>query len=477
MAQSTRPRVGFARVAVTSAGMLGGFGVRDDLCGRVLYADAGEQPLVLISLDAMGLTPGRSAALKSRLAKACRIPADRTVIFYSHTHAGAEFRAEALARLLAAAVAEARRKARPAELAYRRVDVGRRYSVNRRAVVGHGLGAVSILFNRNITVDLKKGTEEVGEQIRDFICTGRNIWSPFYLEPERDPQPGQRALSGKQMALLKSIPRNVYLEGPVDPHLEWLAFRTKRGRSLGSIVRFSAHPVIWRKSITGRISADYPGVLCGAIEKATGAPALFVNGPCGDVKPLYPSNSEAEMVRVGRSLANELLRRRRDLTWQALERVTLLGPRERFAVHADVRKYAGRWPVGKAAARHASLARRGTDPAAVKRALDWALRCWGNGEIDWHRGTITLPFHFVGFNDVGVLGLPNEVWCEIGLAVKHACRGKQVIVGANCDVVTNYVPMSGALSLGGYEAMNSMLEESAGERYAAIGAELVDQNL
>ena len=57
---------------------------------------------------------------------------------------------------------------------------------------------------------------------------------------------------------------------------------------------------------------------------------------------------------------------------------------------------------------------------AVKRALDWALRCWGNGEIDWHRESISLPFHLIGFNDVGIVGMPNEAWCEIGIAVKQA---------------------------------------------------------
>ena len=477
MAKSTQARVGFARAAVTEAGVLGGLGVHDDLCARVLYAQVAEEPVVMISLDAMGLTPGRSAALKSRLARACGIPANRTVIFYSHTHAGVDFRAGALARLLAAAVAEARGNAKPAEIAYLSADVGRRYSVNRRAIVGRGLGALSILFNRHVEVDLKRRTEEVGEQIRDFVRTGRNIWSPLYLQPEHDPKRAGRGLSEKQMALLEGIPEKVYLDCPVDPHLEWLAFRTPGGRWLGSIVRFSAHPVMWRQSITKQVSADYPGVLLGAMEAATGAPVLFVNGPCGDIKPLYPRNIEAEMVRVGQSLAEELLRRRSDLAWRALEHLTFIRHRARFAVHPDVRKHAGRWPGGEAAARHASLARRGADPAAVKRALDWALRCWGNGEIDWRRPTIALPFHMVGFNDVGVLGLPNEVWCEIGLAVKQACPGKQVIVGANCDVVTNYVPTPGAMPLGGYEAMNSMLEESAGERYVAIGTELVEQHL
>ncbi len=472
MGGEKRPRVGFARVVVTGAAELGGCGVHDELQARTLYLEAQDGPALLISLDHMGLTPGRRAALKSRLAQECGIPAERTAICYSHTHAGADFRAGALAELLAQSVDEARTKVAPCEVAYLRRDVGRRYSVNRRALVGYGLGAVSIIFNRNVAVDLRHQTEEVSEQVRDFIRTGRNIWSTHYLQPEFDPPPPARPLSRKQKTLLSKLPDKLYLEGPVDPHLEWLGFRAARGRWLGSIARFSAHPVMWRKSITKQVSADYAGVLCREFEQATGAPALFVNGPCGDVKPLFRSYTEDEMERVGRGLAQELLSRESSLAWEPLVRAGFARREERFAVHPEVAKHAGRWPVAEAQQRQAELA-RGGDTAASKRALDWALRCWGNGEIGWRRPTILLPFHLLSFNNVHLLGLPNEVWCEIGMEIKRRCSNAKLIVGANCDLVTNYVPAAGVMELGGYEAMNSMLREEAANDYVRIAGEMM----
>ena len=474
MKRAQPPKVGFAKVKVTEAGDLGTHGVHDDLYARLLYLHSADGPSLIISLDDMGLTPGRSIAVKSRLAKACGIPSHRTAIFYSHTHSGMDFKAVPLARLLARGARQARKAAVPAKVAYRRVDVGHRYSVNRRAQVGHGLGVVSIIFNRNLAVDLKKGREEAGAQVRDFILNRNNIWGTTYLNPELDARWPDRPLSRKQAALLQRLPSKIYLDGPVDPHLEWLGFRTPRGRWLGSIIRFSAHSVVWRKAITKMISADYPGVFAGAVEQATGdAPALFVNGPCGNLKPLYTVNNEAEMTRVGASLARELLRGRAALRWRPLERVLFACRKESFPVHAE------RWPVAKAAARFTALARRGDDPAAMKAALDWNLRCWGNDDASasWRRPTISLPFHLIAFNDIGLVGLPTEVWCEIGLAVKKACHGKRLLVGSLCDVATNYVPTLGALPLGGYEAVNSMLEESAGDRFADIGAALVEEHL
>lgn len=473
MPANQRPRVAFAKVPITECARLGRFGVHDELHARILYVVDESGPAAVISLDHMGLSPRQSAVLKARLSERTRVPRERTVLFYTHTHAGADFRTGPLAERLADALASCRESAGAAELAFVRAAVGRRYSVNRRALVGHGLGAITIIFNRNVRVDPAHSTEDAAPQIRDFIATGRNIWSPRYLEGGEESPPRSR-LSREQAALLAAIPEEFPLRGPIDDHLEWLAFRSRAGKPLGSIVRFSAHPVIWRKSITGLISSDYPGVLCAALEQAHGgAPALFVNGPCGDVKPLYRENTETEMLRVGNGLARPLLRRRESLRWEPLERFGSARHAERFRVHPDVEEHAASWPLEEAAARRAELVRRRADPVAVKRALDWELRCWGNDDVGWRRRSISLPFRLLTFNDVGLLGLPTEVWCRIGLDVKAAHAGKSLIVGSLCDVATNYVPVPGALQHGGYEAMNSMLEERAGGRFVEVGTDMV----
>lgn len=472
-----RPRVGFARVALTKAGNLGDLGVRDDLCARVLYAEGKGPAFSVIALDHMGLMPAQVGSLKSALAQATGLPARRIVFFYSHTHAGVDFNARSLAAQLADAIRRARAGARRAQMAYARVDVGRQFSVNRRAMVGHGLGAVSIIYNRSVSVDLKRRTEEAGAQIRDLILSGRHIWQPGYLQPELDPQPPSGALSPRQKALLAALPEHIMLDLPVDPHLEWLAFKTPRNRFLGSVIRFTAHPVMWRANIARTVSADYPGVLSDMIEQATGAPALFVNGPCGDIKPLYRRNTEQEMNRLGQGLGSRLLRRRERLIWQDLTHATFHRREHTFPVHTDVIDHAGNWPLAEASARRARLADPPSDPVALKRAMDWELRCWGNDAVGWTRPTIELPFHLATFNDVSLLGLPSEVWSGIGLAIKGAQAQEMLMVGGNCDVTANYVPMSGGLADGGYEAVNSMLEDSAGDRFIEIGKELVGSTL
>jgi len=477
MTGAALPCIGFATAKVTPAAKLRGLGVHDDLCARVLYLGARDGPALVLSLDHIGMSPGETAALKARLARSSGIPPQRTAFFFSHTHAGVHFSAGKLASLLARAAARARSDARPCQVGHLRLDAARRYAVNRRVEVGRGLGALSIIYQRDVAVDPAANTEDVGGQVRRFVRTGQNIWGSAYLLPENDPPWAGRPPSPAQAALLSALPGKLCLEGPVDPHLEWLGFRGSEGRWLGSIVRFAAHPVTWRSALTKMVSADYPGVLCASIESATGAPALFVNGPCGNVKPLFEHYGEDEMNRLGSSLARELLAAETLLQWHPLERARFLRRRERFQVHPDVRTFGGRWPTADASARHLLLAQRGEDPAAVKAALDWSLRCWGNEQVGWRRPAISLPFHLIAFNDLGLVGLPSEVWCEIGLSIEQACGDKRLMVGSLCDVVTNYVPVPGALRLGGYEAVNSMLEDCAGGRFVEVAADLVRGNL
>ncbi|MBI3548341.1 MAG: neutral/alkaline non-lysosomal ceramidase N-terminal domain-containing protein [Elusimicrobia bacterium] len=67
----------------------------------------------------------------------------------------------------------------------------------------------------------------------------------------------------------------------IDPELHVVqAKRRKDGRVLGTLVRWSCHPVAlgWdNKSIT----ADYPGELCGRIEAKGGGACVFLNGMIG----------------------------------------------------------------------------------------------------------------------------------------------------------------------------------------------------
>jgi hypothetical protein len=59
-----------------------------------------------------------------------------------------------------------------------------------------------------------------------------------------------------------------------------------QGETLATLVNYACHPttLAWENTL---LSPDYPGAMRETVERATGAPCLFVLGACGDIGPRY----------------------------------------------------------------------------------------------------------------------------------------------------------------------------------------------
>lgn len=75
-------------------------------------------------------------------------------------------------------------------------------------------------------------------------------------------------------------------------------------RSIAEVVVFASHPTLYTAKML-ELSADWPGVMEGAIEKSFGGVCLFLNGAEGDAAPIeYPQLSEDQQVEVyGKAVA------------------------------------------------------------------------------------------------------------------------------------------------------------------------------
>lgn len=83
-------------------------------------------------------------------------------------------------------------------------------------------------------------------------------------------------------------------DGPYDPTMTVISFKSTAGENIGSIVHFATHPTAteWNFSIT----RDWPGVMVDRMEEITEADCIFINGAEGDVGP---------RLRNGRSTGDE----------------------------------------------------------------------------------------------------------------------------------------------------------------------------
>jgi hypothetical protein len=66
-------------------------------------------------------------------------------------------------------------------------------------------------------------------------------------------------------------------------------------------------------------------------------------------------------------------------------------------------------------------------------------------------------------NDTAIVGLPCEIFVELGLAIKRASPFKRTFVISICNDRPSYVPTLKAFGEGSYEVTNARVKPGAGE--------------
>lgn len=470
--------VGFAKQPISACCNPEHWPVHNDLFAGALWVDAPPAaggPALLCPLDHAELGGHQVDLLKDRLASELGLNPARIVVTFSHTHACGTVDIPALAAVLVATARAARQAARPARVRFVRAEVGRSFSVNRRLDLGGDLGVLTITFFRENRIDRRRSQIDAAGQARDFLRYGVNLYHPAYERAGPNPGHGPARPSPAQHAALAALPPTLYLERPVDPHLEALCFEdAAHGRALGTVIRFACHPVIFTGPV---ISADYPGVLTAAWADRTGAPALFVNGPSGDLKPLVAENGPKEMKRVGLALAEHLDRARASAApAESLKQFTFNRREDWFNLCPDMLNVPAA-ATDRLAADYAAAAAQSFDPVALRRRLDALLRTWAAGP-DCYGVELQPRMLFSAtcwrFNDIRLATLPGEMFQAFGARLRQEFSGFPLMTAELADTDrTGYVPTRDDFPRGGYEVAASCLPPGSGERLTDLAAELL----
>jgi hypothetical protein len=209
-------------------------------------------------------------------------------------------------------------------------------------------------------------------------------------------------------------------------------------------------------------SADYPYTLGKLLGEAKDSKMLtvFAIGTAGninhiDVKSAEPQSSLQEAARIGTILAGDVLK-----TYPRLTPVNgpLLVRREVIKVPLQELQPG---EVEKSQELATRLVREGPEKFAfldLVRAFKvlWVAEFQGK-PIDAEVLVIALG------NDVAWVGLPGEVFVELGMAIKAASPFRYTIVNELSDDVIDYVPDRKAFAEGAYEVVNSLCAPGGGE--------------
>ena len=398
--------------------------VLDDLYARALVLSDETTSATLVVCDLIGLKREMTERIRAQIAQYTGIPPTNTLICCTHTHTGPITSSWAEAGIhpdqsyldvLACKVADA------VQLASQR---------RQPAVLYAGRGHVQgIASNRRLW--MRDGT----------LRTNPPTQSPDIVRPA----------------------------GPIDPELGIWMVRDADGAPLAMVNTYALHP----DQVSGTaFCADYGGVEARLLQQLLGqnCAVLCPNGTCGDINHLDFSKPRAYNrglhvhIRSGHALAGE-----------AIKQLPNLHPVAAGAVRAGSRtvQAALRVPTGDEVA-WAEKAVGGemhgfdADGLAVVKAHR-VLRLRRSAQT-----AIPVEISAIAVGNTAFVGLPGELFVELGLAIKARSPFPTTFVAELCNDAIGYVPTRKAYDEGGYEATSSPLAPGTGEQMVEAALSLLN---
>jgi hypothetical protein len=263
------------------------------------------------------------------------------------------------------------------------------------------------------------------------------------VEAAKKLRPARLGVARKEAALNRNR-HSKRADKPVDRELLVLRVEDDKGEVIAHAVNFAAHPtMIPAKKL--EFSADYVGVLCAAVEKATKAPCLFLQGAAGDLSA-DSSGGRNTPATFGAAVAEEVIGLARTIRVEDLAKGGL-------ATHEETFRFTPRVNLKNPAV---SLSLKA---AFYPEFISFYEREYLEG---------VRPALTVALLDerIGFVGVSGEVFCAHALHLKRRARLEHLFFLGYCNDYHQYFPTIEALAEGGYgtEPYIGTAEVGAGER-------------
>ncbi len=266
----------------------------------------------------------------------------------------------------------------------------------------------------------------------------------------------------------KRNPNIVRPAGPIDPDVGLLRFCTG-DKDLALLTVFALH----LDTVGGtEYSADFPFHLERRLRSVLGAEgiSLFGAGTCGDINHINVSNNDpqtgqSEAGRIGTALAETVLEALPKLQPQRSPNLAV----NRTIVHAPLQKYSAeaieqaRKDMAKIGSREMPFLKQ------VETCKIVSLEMMPKGNLPMEVQVFRLS------DNVAVVGLPGEVFVDLGLAIKKASPFRVTLVIELCNDVPAYVPTIKAFKEGSYEVVNSRIQSGGGEKLVEAATRLLKE--
>jgi len=412
-------------------------GVHDPLQAKALVLGQGREQAALVFCDLIGIPAEVSRRAREKAEQQTGIPRDHILIVGTHTHTGPLFAG------------------------------GLRQHFHERAVAKHGSDPYEKIDYPAVLV------EKLAHAIAQAQAAGQGVSLAAGIARE-DKLSFNRRFHMKDGTVVfnpgKLNPAIVRPAGPIDPDVAVLLLRRAAdARPLASLTVFALH----LDTVGGTLySADYPYWLEQSLREELGSAlvSLFGNGTCGDINHIdvstdRPQPGGVETQRIGTALAARVK--------SELPKLKPIG-QPRLGVRAETVLV----PLQQHAPEEIAWAKASMDKIGTSQLsfMD-QVKAYKIMDLQLRKGD-KLPILVQAFrfsDDVALVGLPGEVFVELGLAIKKASPFPVTMVVELAHDTPDYVPTRKAFGEGSYEVLNSRVQPGGGEMAVEAALRLLGQ--
>jgi len=408
-------------------------GTSNPLRAKAVVLRQGGESAALVSCDIIGLSPDVSSRARKRASKETGIPAENILIAATHSHTGPLYFGALRKHFHDQAIAK------HGSDPYEKTNYPSRLARQIAKAIARANAAAK-------PIRLEAGSAEqqgLAFNRRFHMRNGTVRFNPGVLNPDI-----------------------VRVAGPIDPEVGIVFLRqADTGNNIAALINFALH----LDTVGGSMyAADYPFYVEQALRKQYGKDLtlLYGTGTCGDINHIDVTKRERlKTDYIGKTLAETVLAKSESL--KAIAEPSLAVRSE--IVEVPLQRYGPE----RIAWAHENIKKVGTKELSFLEQVE-AYKILA---IEM-RGSRTIRLEVQVFRlsrDVAVVGLPGEVFVDLGLAIKKASPFERTLVIELCQDAPGYIPTEKAFAEGSYETVNSRIAPGGGERMAEAAIRLLKE--
>ncbi len=437
---------------------------------------------IILTLDLMEMPLRENLRIQTAVSQATGIDKEHIIIHTTHTHSvpwngdAGYTETEGLPGVLSSCISEAVKAEKTALMKTGNYNAGKSLSVYRLGDAGEELGFQTYWYGYAYHGDDPR--PDASPLINEMKSRWRNEAPDYSTGP---------------------VP--VWFDHDVDPLVQSVQFEDKRGRVIGTMVRFSAHPHITNHCINRLFDPDYPAFVRDYVSNITHSPVMFLSGTCGNTVPkdnvkfsmpdepkvkfpymgpvwgLKPESDEkllSEARRIGEEIGEKGLKSLKNRVAERPEQCSFKS--FNVALPLDQNLPASKNEIKKVKNILLEELNASIDMQAPLREIrglanrlnwaDWAgacgLRSLSQKERD--EGVFDLPVTAVKLNDTVLLFMNSEISVETTLDLRKQFPQLNLFTVGLTGGTTGYLPTAQMIDKGGYEGRSTVFRRDAEEQ-------------